>query len=86
MSRRQKRRIRLVVNALENMTKAETRTQKLDAMENAGISVSRKADSKKINKKFDAVIMEKMVIVQKEVNRQKAQNKRRNRRAKFANN
>jgi phage protein D len=82
MSRIQKRRIRITVNTLENLSKAETRTQKLDAMEKAGIEVSRKTDSKKINKKFDAVIMEKMVIVQREVNRQKAQNKRRNLRNK----
>jgi len=78
MAIRHKRKIRIYVNALEKLTQSKTRVEKLDAMEKVGIEVSRKADSKKVNKKFDSAIMEKMVIVQCEVNRQKAQNKRRN--------
>jgi hypothetical protein len=82
MAIRHKRKIRISVNSLDKLTQSKTRVEKLDAMEKAGIEVSRKADSKKVDKKFDAVIMEKMVIVQREVNRQKAQNKRRNLRNK----
>lgn len=77
-----KRKIRLALNALESLSAAKTRTEKLDSIEKSGVKISRKSDAKKVDKKFEQVTMDKMVIVQKEINRQKEQNKRRNLRNK----
>lgn len=73
-----KRKIRLALNALESLSVAKTRTEKLDSIEKSGVKISRKSDTNKVDKKFEQVTMDKMVIVQKEINRQREQNKRRN--------